>query len=65
MKLLVIDPNGKMGKAIVNNAVKNPNISIIGGVASNDRSYIGSDLGDLYGIGKKIAAKILRLGLNP
>jgi len=58
MKLLIIGPNGKMGKAIVETAYKNPNIEIIGGVAPIDRDYIGSDIGVLCGLGKAINAKV-------
>lgn len=58
MKLLIIGPNGKMGKAIVLSAFKNKDITIVGGVAPSNRSYIGSDLGLLCGIGTAINALV-------
>jgi 4-hydroxy-tetrahydrodipicolinate reductase len=58
LKLLVIGPNGKMGKAIVNAALKNLDISIIGGIAPSGRNYINSDLGILCGLGNIINAKV-------
>ena len=46
-----------MGRAIVNTAYKNDDITIVGGIAPVGRSYIGTDLGILCGIGKEINAK--------
>ncbi|OHD36064.1 MAG: 4-hydroxy-tetrahydrodipicolinate reductase [Spirochaetes bacterium GWE1_32_154] len=58
MKLLIIGPNGKMGRAIVNTAYKNEAITIVGGIAPTGRNYIGIDLGILCGIGKQINANV-------
>ncbi|OHD37988.1 MAG: 4-hydroxy-tetrahydrodipicolinate reductase [Spirochaetes bacterium GWF1_31_7] len=58
MKLLIIGPNGKMGKAIVQTAYKNKDITIVGGIAPSNRSYINSDLGYLCGIGTPINALV-------
>lgn len=59
VKVLIIGPNGKMGRAMVYSAYKNPNTLIIGGVGPKDREYIGMDLGALIGLGRNIGAKVV------
>ena len=58
IKVLINGPNGKMGRAIVQSAFKNPEMKIIGGVGPVGRSYIGTDLGVLVGLGNAIGAKV-------
>ncbi|MEA2015164.1 MAG: 4-hydroxy-tetrahydrodipicolinate reductase [Actinomycetota bacterium] len=58
IKVLINGPNGKMGRAITQSAYKNPEMKIIGGVGPTGRSYIGSDLGVLVGLGNAIEAKV-------
>ncbi len=59
VKVLIIGPNGKMGRGMVHCAYKNPNTLIIGGVGPKDRKYIGMDLGALVGLGRNIGAKVV------
>jgi len=59
VKVLIIGPNGKMGRAMVHSAHKNPNTLIVGGVGPKDREYIGMDLGALVGLGQNIGSKVV------
>lgn len=58
VNVLINGINGKMGRAIAQSAYKNPEMKIIGGVGSAGRSYIGTDLGVLVGLGNAIGAKV-------
>jgi 4-hydroxy-tetrahydrodipicolinate reductase len=58
VKVIIMGPNGKMGRAMVQSASKNPNIKIIGGIGPKNREYIGMDLGPLVGLAKNIGAKV-------
>ena len=54
VKLLVIGPNGKMGKAMIHQACLHPEIELVGGVGPKGCCYSGTDLGVLAGIGKNL-----------
>jgi 4-hydroxy-tetrahydrodipicolinate reductase len=58
VKLLIIGPNGKMGRALVKAAAENPKIDIVAGVGLAGRDYIGLDLGLLVGLGRRIGAQV-------
>lgn len=59
VKVLIMGPNGKMGRAMVHSAHKNPNTLIAGGVGPKDREYIGMDVGALVGLGRNIGSKVV------
>jgi 4-hydroxy-tetrahydrodipicolinate reductase len=56
--LLIVGPNGKMGRALVRNAVQNPDLRLVGGVGPQGRDYIGVDLGLLVGLGERVGAEV-------
>ena len=58
IKVLISGPNGKMGRAITQSAYKSPEMKIIGGIGPVGRSYIGTDLGVLVGLGDAIGARV-------
>jgi len=58
IKVLINGINGKMGRAIAQIAYKNSEMKIIGGVGPTGRSYIGTNLGVLTGLGNAIGAKV-------
>jgi 4-hydroxy-tetrahydrodipicolinate reductase len=59
IKLLVVGPNGHMGRALVKAAAATPQIDIVAGVGPRGRDYIGMDLGLLVGLGKCIGAPVV------
>lgn len=54
MKMIVMGPAGKMGKAMVKSVYENPNVVLIGAVGSKGRDYISEDIGLICNLGKKI-----------
>lgn len=58
MKMIVMGPSGKMGKAMVNSAYKNPNIELVGAVGPKDRDYIGKDIGLVCYLGEQVNIKV-------
>jgi 4-hydroxy-tetrahydrodipicolinate reductase len=67
IKLLIVGPNGKMGRALVKAAAENPKIDVVAGVGPAGRDYIGMDLGLLVGLGKRIGAQVfddIRLAID-
>jgi 4-hydroxy-tetrahydrodipicolinate reductase len=58
IKVLINGPKGKMGRAITQSAYKSSKIKVIGGIGPAGRSYIGTDLGVLVGLGNAIGAKV-------
>ena len=56
IKTLVVGPNGKMGKAMIQLAQGHPMITIVGGIGPKGRNYIGRDLGVIAGVGEDIDA---------
>jgi len=58
VRLLVVGPNGSLGRALVKEAAANPEITVVGGVGPRGRDYIGADLGLLVGLGHPIGAQV-------
>jgi 4-hydroxy-tetrahydrodipicolinate reductase len=58
IKLLIVGPNGNMGRALVRAAAENPRIDVVAGVGPEGRDYIGMDLGLLVGLGKRVGARV-------
>lgn len=54
IRIIVVGPNGKMGKTMIQLGHRHPNITIVGGVGPKGRNYIGRDLGAIAGIGEDI-----------
>jgi len=57
INLLIVGPNGRMGRALVRAAVEHPGIAVVAGVGPHGRDYIGLDLGLLVGLGSRIGAQ--------
>jgi 4-hydroxy-tetrahydrodipicolinate reductase len=58
VKVLINGINGKMGRAITQSAYRNPEMKIVGGIGPVGRSYIGTDVGVLTGLGNAIEAVV-------
>jgi 4-hydroxy-tetrahydrodipicolinate reductase len=58
INLLIVGPNGNMGRALVKAAAEHPRIAVVGAVGPKGRDYIGVDLGLLVGLGKRIGARV-------
>jgi len=58
IKLLIVGPNGNMGRALARAAARTPGIRLVGGVGPKGRDYIGTDLGLLVGLGKHVGARV-------
>lgn len=58
MKLVITAPRGKMGKLNTLIASERDDIEIVGGIGPKGRDYIGSDIGEVAGIGKKLGAPV-------
>jgi len=58
VKLLIVGPNGAMGRALVTCAAATPGIDLIAGVGPKCRDYIGMDLGLLVGLGRELGALV-------
>ena len=54
MKVVIMGPTGKMGKAMIQSAFANPDIELTGAVGPKGRSYIGKDIGLVCGLGEQI-----------
>ena len=52
--LLIVGPNGNMGRALVKSAASAAEVQLIGGVGPQGRDYIGLDLGLLVGLGRPL-----------
>lgn len=59
MKLIVIAPNGKMGSAITRIAVTRKEFTLIAGVGSKGRGYIGRDLGQVAMLGRDLGVSVV------
>lgn len=53
-RIIVVGPNGKMGKTMIQLGHRHPDITVVGGVGPKGRNYIGRDLGAIAGIGEDI-----------
>jgi len=58
VRLLIVGPNGNMGRALVRAAASTPDIDLTGGVGPKGRDYIGVDLGLLVGLGNHLGAQV-------
>jgi 4-hydroxy-tetrahydrodipicolinate reductase len=58
VQVLIMGPNGKMGRAMVKSAERNPDVRVVGGVGPKGRDYTGMDLGPLVGLGRSIGARV-------
>lgn len=58
MKLVITAPRGKMGKLNTLIAAERPDIEIVGGIGPKGRDYIGKDIGEVAGIGRKVGAPV-------
>ena len=56
IRILIVGPNGKMGKAMIQIAACYPNLSLVGGVGPKGCNYRGKDLGHIAGLGKPVGA---------
>jgi len=50
IRLLIVGPNGKMGRAMIQIAACHPNVSLAGGVGPKGCSYCGMDLSQIAGL---------------
>ncbi len=50
IKIIITAPHGNMDRLIVREAVKRPNIKVVGGVGAPGRPYIGEDIGTAAGL---------------
>ena len=58
MKMIIIGPTGKMGKAMVKCAHENPDIELVGAVGPKGRDYIGKDIGLTCNLGETINIEV-------
>ena len=58
VRLLIVGPNGNMGRALVRAAASTPGVDLVGGVGPKGRDYIGVDLGLLVGLGKPLGVQV-------
>lgn len=58
MKVIVIGPNGKMGKLITQIAALRSDLELVGGVAPRGRDYIGKDLGQVAMVGRDLGVSV-------
>ncbi len=58
VKLLIVGPNGKMGRALVKCAADTPDVELAGGVGPKGRPYVGLDLGLLVGLGRPLGVRV-------
>ena len=59
MKVIVIGPNGKMGKLITQTAASREDMQLVAGVAPAGRDYIGSDLGTAAMVGRELGVPVV------
>lgn len=58
MKVIVIAPKGKMGKLVTAAAAEREGVEIVAGIGPSGRDYIGIDIGEAAGLGRKIGAPV-------
>ncbi|MCB2215752.1 MAG: 4-hydroxy-tetrahydrodipicolinate reductase [Desulfobulbaceae bacterium] len=56
IKILIVGPNGKMGKAMIQIAFSHPEVALVGGVGPKGCAYLGKDLGQIAGLGENTGA---------
>ena len=59
MKIIVIGPNGKMGRLITQTAASREDMQLVAGVAPAGRDYIGSDLGTAAMVGRELGVPVV------
>lgn len=59
VKLLIVGPNGNMGRALVRRAASMPSVDVVAGVGPTGRDYVGIDLGLLVGLGRRLGAQVV------
>ncbi len=59
VNLLIVGPNGNTGRALVRCAARRADVNLVGGVGPEGRDYIGSDLGLLVGLGRRVGAHVV------
>jgi 4-hydroxy-tetrahydrodipicolinate reductase len=59
VNLVVVGPNGALGRALVKQADADPRVAVVAGVGPTGRDYVGTDLGLLVGLGRSIGAEVL------
>jgi 4-hydroxy-tetrahydrodipicolinate reductase len=58
MKLIVVGPNGKMGKLITQIASGRDDLTLVAGVGPKGREYIGKDLGQVAMLGRDLGVSV-------
>lgn len=53
LKLCVVGASGRMGRLILAEAIRRPDLEVTGGVVSHDSVQLGADLGELAGLSYK------------
>jgi 4-hydroxy-tetrahydrodipicolinate reductase len=56
VRILIVGPNGKMGKAMIQIAVRHPNVLLVGGVGPKRCRYFGMDLAQIAGLAEPTGA---------
>lgn len=59
MKLIIIAPNGKMGRLITKVSSENNELEIVAGVGNPGKEYIGQDIGMVAGLGRNVGALVV------
>ena len=59
IRVVIIGPNGKMGRAMVKAAHKHADVRLAGTVGPRGRPYIGSDVGLLVGLGSALGTPVV------
>ena len=59
INLVVVGPNGTLGRALVKQGAEDPRIRVAAGVGPAGRDYIGTDLGLLVGLGRSLGAQVV------
>ena len=58
VNLCIIGPNGQMGRAMTRLAALRKNVALAAAVGPKGRAYVGADLGDVAGVGKKLGIPV-------
>ncbi len=58
VNIVIIAPKGHMGRLITEAAYERSDITVAGGVGRPGSDYIGKDVGDAAGLGRKIGAQV-------
>lgn len=58
MKCIITAPRGKMARYLVQVAARTPGIEIVGAVAPKGRAYVGTDAGQVCGLGEEIGVPV-------